>query len=42
MVITGPVGVGKTALAVAAAHQASSRYPDGQLYADQAGLPGGR
>jgi hypothetical protein len=37
VVITGPVGIGKTALAVAAAQQASPRYPDGQLYADLAG-----
>jgi hypothetical protein len=34
VVITGPVGIGKSALAVAAAHQAGPRYPDGQLYAD--------
>lgn len=37
VVITGPVGIGKSALAVAAAQQASARYPDGQLYADLAG-----
>lgn len=34
LVITGSAGMGKTTLAVQAAHQVRARYPDGQLYAN--------
>jgi DNA-binding SARP family transcriptional activator len=38
--IAGPAGIGKTALAVHAAHQARSRFPDGQLFAHLHGAEG--
>ncbi|GIF16025.1 AfsR/SARP family transcriptional regulator [Actinoplanes teichomyceticus] len=36
-VVTGAAGVGKTALALHAAHQLAAGYPDGQLYAQLGG-----
>ena len=36
VVISGKGGVGKSSLAVRAAHELSAKYPDGQLYADTA------
>lgn len=38
VLIAGAPGVGKSALAVAAAHLASGRYPDGQLFVDLRGF----
>ncbi|MFD7641964.1 BTAD domain-containing putative transcriptional regulator [Kitasatospora sp. NPDC059795] len=38
VVVEGPPGAGKSALAVRAAHLAGAEYPDGQLYADLHGV----
>ncbi|EPH42750.1 putative Regulator protein [Streptomyces aurantiacus JA 4570] len=37
VVVSGPAGVGKSALAVKAAHLAMNAFPDGQLYAELQG-----
>ncbi|MEU6761845.1 BTAD domain-containing putative transcriptional regulator [Streptomyces sp. NPDC046853] len=40
VVVSGPAGVGKSALAVKAAHLAAQAFPDGQLYAELRGTGG--
>lgn len=40
VVVTGPPGVGKTALCLQVAHQVRSDYPDGQVYANVRGHAG--
>ncbi|MFB9907453.1 AfsR/SARP family transcriptional regulator [Allokutzneria oryzae] len=41
LVLTGAAGVGKSTLAVKAAHAAAAHFPDGQLYVDLAEHDGG-
>lgn len=40
VVLSGPPGVGKSALAVAVGHLMADRYPDGQLFVDLRGFSG--